>query len=150
MNLEKMFRKIYIILFSSFHFICKAVDIEESNMRIIEVIIKNEHYKVELEDNKSADIFLERLPLKIKVKELNGNEKYGIISKKIPSDRSYSGNIEVGDLMLYGDDCIVLFYGSLSNGVGKKQINFYIAPVENHWSYFVTNNLLVIKILALK
>ena len=39
-------------------------------MRIIEVIIKNEHYKVELEDNKSADIFLERLPLKIKVKEL--------------------------------------------------------------------------------
>ena len=95
MNLEKMFRKIYIILFSSFHFICKAVDIEESNMRIIEVIIKNEHYKVELEDNKSADIFL---------------EKYGIISKKIPSDRSYSGNIEVGDLMLYGDDCIVLFY----------------------------------------
>lgn len=110
MNLEKMFRKIYIILFSSFHFICKAVDIEESNMRIIEVIIKNEHYKVELEDNKSTDIFLERLPLKIKVKELNGNEKYGIISKKIPSDRSYSGNIEVGDLMLYGDDCIVLFY----------------------------------------
>ncbi|MCF2699425.1 MULTISPECIES: cyclophilin-like fold protein [Fusobacterium] len=81
-------------------------------MRIIEVIIKNEHYKVELEDNKSADIFLERLPLKIKVKELNGNEKYGIISKKIPSDRSYSGNIEVGDLMLYGDDCIVLFYKS--------------------------------------
>lgn len=79
-------------------------------MRIIEVIIKNEHYKVELEDNKSADIFLERLPLKIKVKELNRNEKYGIISKKIPSDRSYSGNIEVGDLMLYGDDCIVLFY----------------------------------------
>ena len=43
-------------------------------------------------------------------KRLNGNEKYGIISKKIPSDRSYSGNIEVGDLMLYGDDCIVLFY----------------------------------------
>lgn len=112
MNLEKMFRKFYIILFSSFHFICKAVDIEESNMRIIEVIIKNEHYKVELEDNRSADIFLERLPLKIKVKELNGNEKYGIISKKIPSDRSYSGNIEVGDLMLYGDDCIVLFYKS--------------------------------------
>ena len=110
MNLEKIFRKIYIILSLSFHFICKAVGIEESNMRIIEVIIKNEHYKVELEDNKSADIFLERLPLKIKVKELNGNEKYGIISKKIPSDRSYSGNIEVGDLMLYGDDCIVLFY----------------------------------------
>ena len=44
----------------------------------------------------------------------------------------------------------LFFVGSLSNGVGKKQINFYIAPVENHWSYFVTNNLLVIKILALK
>lgn len=112
MNLEKIFRKFYIILFLSFHFICKAVDIEESNMRIIEVIIKNEHYRVELEDNRSTDIFLERLPLKIKVKELNGNEKYGIISKKIPNDRSYSGNIEVGDLMLYGDDCIVLFYKS--------------------------------------
>ena len=102
MNLEKMFRKIYIILFSSFHFICKAVDIEESNMRIIEVIIKNEHYKVELEDNKSADIFLERLPLKIKVKELNGNEKYGIISKKIPSDRSYFVKVRrFGDVPWY-------------------------------------------------
>ena len=29
---------------------------------------------------------------------------------QVECDRSYSGNIEVGDLMLYGDDCIVLFY----------------------------------------
>ena len=52
--------------------------------------------------------------------------------------------------MIAGYTLIPKLNGSLSNGVGKKQINFYIAPVENHWSYFVTNNLLVIKILALK
>lgn len=112
MSLEKMFKQIYIILFLSFHFICKAINTEESGMRVIEIMIKNEHYKMELENNRSVDVFLERLPLKIKMKELNENEKYGIISPKIPNDSSYSGNIEAGDLMLYGNDCLVLFYKS--------------------------------------
>ena len=67
MSLEKMFKQIYIILFLSFHFICKAINTEESGMRVIEIMIRNEHYKVELENNRSVDVFLERLPLKMKV-----------------------------------------------------------------------------------
>lgn len=61
-----------------------------------------------------------------------------------------NSNIIILELEFEYENIKHIIKGSLSNGVGKKQINFYIAPVENHWSYFVTNNLLVIKILALK
>ena len=43
--------------------------------------------------------------------ELNGNDdcRYGV---SLPTDSQYSAKIEAGDLMLYGSNCLVLFYGA--------------------------------------
>ena len=46
------------------------------------------------------------------MQELNGNEKYVYLDTKLPSDAANPGGIQAGDLMLYGDNCIVLFYKS--------------------------------------
>jgi hypothetical protein len=48
--------------------------------------------------------------------ELNGNEKYFNLSGNLPADSRRMGNIRTGDLMLYGSDCLVLFYKSFSSG----------------------------------
>ena len=46
--------------------------------------------------------------------ELNGNEKYYYLENSLPVDSISPGRINSGDLMLYGSDCVVLFYESFS------------------------------------
>lgn len=44
------------------------------------------------------------------MQELNGNEKYVYLSQSLPSDAHAVSTIHAGDLMLFGSDCVVLFY----------------------------------------
>lgn len=114
--MEKIFKKIkiLIIFILNFYIIIADENIGEKNMNNIKVIIKNEIYKIKMQDNLSARNFIDKLPLEIDMYELNRNEKYGDIPSDIPKSERYSGKIEIGDLMLYGSDCIVLFYKSFS------------------------------------
>ncbi|TAE46076.1 MAG: hypothetical protein EAZ89_20775 [Bacteroidetes bacterium] len=63
-----------------------------------------------LYDNAAATAFKGMLPLTISMKELNGNEKFHYFSATLPTNASAGGDIQVGDLMLYGNNCLVLFY----------------------------------------
>jgi len=47
--------------------------------------------------------------------ELNGNEKYYYLHRPLPSKETTIGKIQAGDLMLYGDNCLVLFYKTFNN-----------------------------------
>ena len=71
-------------------------------------------WTLELEDNPSADA-LEKLMdagLALDMAELNGNEKYAYLDEPLPSDPAAVDRIEAGDVMLYGDSCLVVFYRS--------------------------------------
>ena len=50
------------------------------------------------------------LRLTLNMTELNGNEKYYHLSTRLPTDAISPGTIKSGDLMLYGDNSLVLFY----------------------------------------
>lgn len=64
-----------------------------------------------LEDNNTAKAFIKQLPLTVDMSELNGNEKYNYLSNNLRADTSSCpGRINEGDLMLYGNNCLVLFY----------------------------------------
>ena len=63
-----------------------------------------------LNNNATATAFKAMLPLTINMSELNGNEKFYYFSTTLPTNASSGGNIQVGDLMLYGNNCFVLFY----------------------------------------
>ncbi|MES2778225.1 MAG: cyclophilin-like fold protein [Bacteroidota bacterium] len=63
-----------------------------------------------LNNNATATAFKAMLPLTINMSELNGNEKFYYFSTTLPTNASRGGNIQVGDLMLYGNNCLVLFY----------------------------------------
>lgn len=64
-----------------------------------------------LEDNDTTKAFIKQLPLTVDMSELNGNEKYNYLSSNLRADKSSCpGKINEGDLMLYGDNCLVLFY----------------------------------------
>ena len=54
--------------------------------------------------------------------ELNGNEKYAYMGEALPSAHERVGRIEAGDLMLYGDSCVVLFYQSFNTQYSYTRI----------------------------
>lgn len=67
-------------------------------------------FTVVMEDNPTARAFLEQCPMTLSMTELNGNEKYYDLENALPADPQQVGQIHAGDLMLYRDNCVVLFY----------------------------------------
>lgn len=61
-------------------------------------------------DNPTTTRLKAMLPLTLDMSELNGNEKYFHFSTNLPTDASNPGTIRNGDLMLWGDNSLVLFY----------------------------------------
>ena len=76
------------------------------------IIINGQVFYATLYDNETADALKEKMPLTLDMSELNGNEKYNYLSFNLPVNSSNPGQIHAGDLMLYGSDCLVLFYKS--------------------------------------
>lgn len=62
--------------------------------------------------------------------ELHGNEKYYYFNKSLPTNSERVGRIENGDLMLYGSDCLVLFYESFSSGYSYTKLGKVDNPSE--------------------
>lgn len=84
-----------------------------NNMSIgITLKVGSSSFDATLEDNPTSKAFAELLPVTLSMKELNGNEKYCDLSTKLPTKASKIGSIKEGDLLLYGNDCIVVFYES--------------------------------------
>lgn len=82
----------------------------EETMQTIQVLAGDKSYTACLYDNETARAFGELLPLQVQMQELNGNEKYVYLSQSLPSDAHAVSTIHAGDLMLFGSDCVVLFY----------------------------------------
>ncbi len=61
-------------------------------------------------DNKTARTLLEKMPMTLPMKELNGNEKYHYFDAEFPAKETSPKNIQAGEIKLYGEDCLVAFY----------------------------------------
>lgn len=75
-----------------------------------------------LADNETARAFARMLPLTLDMSELNGNEKYYYLDSRLPTDSSNPGTINTGDIMLYGSDCLVLFYKTFNTSYSYTRI----------------------------
>lgn len=80
----------------------------------MEVVISGTTYNVKLESNPTVISLLDLLPLDLNMKELNGNEKYFYLDTTLPIREGEVKEIKAGDVMLYGDNCLVIFYQSFS------------------------------------
>ncbi len=76
----------------------------------LKITVGNHVFTATLLDNATTAAFIAKLPLTLKMNELNGNEKYGDLAGKLPASASNPGTINLGDLMLYGSNTLVLFY----------------------------------------
>lgn len=82
----------------------------KNKIPVINVQVGNENFKITLYDNPSVKSLLEQLPMTLNMNELNGNEKYFYLPENLPANSEKIKEIHTGDFMLYGSDCLVLFY----------------------------------------
>lgn len=81
-----------------------------------------------LYENTSAAAFNTRLPLTIDMTELNGNEKYYDFPSPLPTNSSVGGDIKVGDLTLYGNNVLVLFYKNFNTSYSYTKLGYADNP----------------------
>lgn len=94
----------------------------ESASTTMKITIGGTAFVAVLEDNPTTVKLRELLPLTLKMSELNGNEKFFHLSTALPTHDSKPGTIHTGDLMLWGDDSLVLFYKSFSTPYSYTQL----------------------------
>lgn len=90
--------------------------------KIMELLINGQSYKVNLYDNSTVNQLLERLPMTLSMDDLHQNEKYHYLNESLPTNSESIGMIEAGDLMLFGSDCIVLFYETFTTSYQYTRI----------------------------
>ncbi len=88
----------------------------------ITIMANGREFSATLYDNETARAFKGLLPLTLDMSELNGNEKYYYLPDSLPRNSSVPSRINAGDIMLYGGDCIVIFYESFSTSYSYTPI----------------------------
>ncbi len=83
-----------------------------AGMTPVKVKVGKKSFEAEFYDNKTSRKLLKKLPVKLKMSELNGNEKYKYLGYDLPAKEKKVRKIKAGDIMLYGTDCLVIFYKS--------------------------------------
>ncbi|WP_243125469.1 cyclophilin-like fold protein [Clostridium transplantifaecale] len=82
----------------------------EQTMIPVTITAGGRQFEASLLNNASTQALIAQMPMTVSMGEMNGNEKYYYLSSSLPTDTRSVGNIHTGDLMLYGSDCLVLFY----------------------------------------
>ena len=100
------------------------------NLKNINVIINNKNYIATLEDNETVKEFLNLLPQEFTMTELNGNEKYFYMEYTLPTNETNPKQIVAGDIMLYGNNCLVIFYKSFTTSYNYTKIG-HIANLDD-------------------
>ena len=99
-------------------------EVNDSNevIKTVKAIINGNEYIINLEDNETAKSFASLLPLELNMSELNGNEKYIYLDTTLPTNSSNPKRINTGDVMLYGNNCLVIFYKSFDTSYSYTKI----------------------------
>lgn len=94
--------------------------IKENNL--MKLIINGKQYTANLESNETVERLINMLPLELNMSELNGNEKYIYLNENLPVNQYNPKEIKVGDIMLYGSNCLVIFYKSFNTSYSYTKI----------------------------
>jgi hypothetical protein len=94
----------------------------------MKILIGSAVFTATLNNNATATAFKAMLPLTITMSELNGNEKFYYFPATLPTNASSGGDIQAGDLMLYGNNCLVLFYEGFNTSYSYTKIGRIADP----------------------
>ncbi|MBR1626926.1 MAG: hypothetical protein IJ681_07265 [Bacteroidales bacterium] len=108
-------------------------DNDTGKVNTVNIIIGDKKFVAELQDNETAKEFIKLLPMTVNMQELNGNEKYVYLDKNLPTAFYNPCTINSGDIMLYGNNCLVIFYKTFSSSYSYTKIGHIkeVGPLED-------------------
>ena len=110
---------------------CNKIEIENQNedtskqveeISNMKVLIDNKEYMINLEDNETVDNLKSKLPLDLNMNDLNNNEKYVYLDFNLPTNEKKVNTINKGDVMLFGSNCLVIFYKTFNTSYSYTKI----------------------------
>ena len=122
-------KRLFVTLCISLIAVCfQAVHADAENGTVVNVKVGNKSFECEFYDNRTANALLETIPVKYKMSELNGNEKYKYLDTTLPTNASCPGTIHAGDILLYGNNCVVVFYKTFNTSYSYTKIGKITDP----------------------
>ncbi len=94
----------------------------------MQIQVNGKVFDVRLENNATSKEFQKRLPLHLNMKDLNSNEKFIFLDTDLPSNPTDLKRINNGDILLYGDNCVVIFYKSFNTSYQYTKIGKIVNP----------------------
>ncbi len=79
-------------------------------------------FAVTLDDGPAARAFMQLVPITLDMPDLNGNEKHVSLPRSLPVAETRVGTIRAGDVMLYGNDTLVIFYKTFASSYSYTRI----------------------------
>ena len=95
---------------------------QETRVDKIYININEQKFEVNLEDNSTTSALAKILLLEYTMNDLNGNEKYVYLDETLPTNPYEPKHIEAGDVMLFGNNCFVVFYKSFDTNYSYSKI----------------------------
>lgn len=93
-----------------------------SNSKSAKLLIDNKEYSITLEDNETVDALINNMPFDLSMSNLNGNEFYSYLDFTLSTNSYNPGKINKGDIYLYGNNCLVIFYESFNTSYSYTKI----------------------------
>ncbi len=103
---------------------------ENTEMENIKIQVKDKTFQAKIYHNDAGKSLLKKMPFTLDMKELNGNEKYYYLEDSLKTASKNPGQINLGDIKLYGEDCLVVFYKSFSTSYRYTDIGYIVNPEE--------------------
>lgn len=100
----------------------KEQGMETPNTDGFMITIDGQEFHVITEDHETVDALMEQFPMTLTMDDLHGNEKYYYLDQSLPTSIENVRTIQAGDIMLFQDDCLVLFYESFSTTYSYTRI----------------------------
>lgn len=94
----------------------------DEQMKEITIEAGGQQFRASLYDNETTQVLMERLPMTLNMEELHGNEKFYYLDEELPTKAERIERIRTGDIMLFGSDCLVLFYDDFSTSYSYTRI----------------------------
>ena len=103
---------------------------QTGNSQKMNIQIDNKTFTVIVENNKTVKELYQKLPITLEMSDLNNNEKYCYLDFTLPTDSKSVKNIKKGDVMLFGNSCLVIFYKSFTTSYSYTKIGHIENPAD--------------------
>ena len=103
---------------------------QTGNGQKMNIQIDNKTFTVIVENNRTVKELYQNLPITLTMSDLNNNEKYCYLDFTLPTDSKSVKNIKKGDVMLFGNSCLVIFYKSFTTSYSYTKIGYIENPAD--------------------